>query len=115
MSQQDESAGSLDHEQVELFRQKRKGCIVKLIGVWLAMGLVAVLTMVYIRTINVDRDPESIRAAFEQDYRATFPEDFYPYSRNRDPAQWQLLKALKAELDPKSQVNPGALGLPEES
>jgi FAD/FMN-containing dehydrogenase len=38
----------------------------------------------------------------------------YPYSRNRDPGQWQLLKALKAELDGKSLVNPGALGLPAE-
>jgi hypothetical protein len=35
----------------------------------------------------------------------------YPYSRNRDRGQWQLLKALKAELDGKSLVNPGALGL----
>jgi len=35
----------------------------------------------------------------------------YPYSRNRDPAQWQLLKTLKAALDGKSLVNPGALGL----
>jgi FAD/FMN-containing dehydrogenase len=35
----------------------------------------------------------------------------YPYSRNRDAAQWQLLKALKAELDGKSLVNPGVLGL----
>ena len=35
----------------------------------------------------------------------------YPYSRNRDAGQWQLLKSLKAAVDGKSQVNPGALGL----
>ncbi|MEQ8515238.1 MAG: hypothetical protein RIC38_06500, partial [Chromatocurvus sp.] len=35
----------------------------------------------------------------------------YPYSRNRDPGQWQLLRAVKDSLDGKSLVNPGALGL----
>lgn len=35
----------------------------------------------------------------------------YPYSRNRDAGQWRLLKSVKAALDEKTLVNPGALGL----
>ena len=35
----------------------------------------------------------------------------YPYARDHNPAHWALLKALKAELDPKGILNPGALGL----
>lgn len=35
----------------------------------------------------------------------------YPYSRNRDAGQWQLLQSVKGALDGKSLVNPGALGL----
>lgn len=35
----------------------------------------------------------------------------YPYARDHNPAHWALLKALKAELDPKGILNPGSLGL----
>lgn len=35
----------------------------------------------------------------------------YPYLRDRNPASVALLRAIKAELDPKSILNPGALGL----
>ena len=35
----------------------------------------------------------------------------YPYLRDRDPGAVALLKAIKAELDPKGLINPGALGL----
>jgi hypothetical protein len=35
----------------------------------------------------------------------------YPYARDHNPAHWALLKAMKAELDPKGILNPGALGL----
>ncbi len=35
----------------------------------------------------------------------------YPYARDHNPAHWALLKALKAELDPKGILNPGNLGL----
>jgi FAD/FMN-containing dehydrogenase len=35
----------------------------------------------------------------------------YPYARDHDPAHWALLKALKAELDPKGILAPGNLGL----
>ena len=35
----------------------------------------------------------------------------YPFARDHNPAHWALLKALKAELDPKGVLNPGALGL----
>jgi FAD/FMN-containing dehydrogenase len=35
----------------------------------------------------------------------------YPYARNHNPAHWAVLKAIKAELDPKGILNPGALGL----
>ncbi len=35
----------------------------------------------------------------------------YPYARDQDPGHWALVKALKAELDPKGILNPGALGL----
>ena len=35
----------------------------------------------------------------------------YPYARDHDPAHWALLKALKAQLDPKGILNPGSLGL----
>jgi FAD/FMN-containing dehydrogenase len=35
----------------------------------------------------------------------------YPYARDHNPAHWALLKAVKAELDPKGILNPGALGL----
>jgi FAD/FMN-containing dehydrogenase len=35
----------------------------------------------------------------------------YPYARDHNPAHWALLKALKAQLDPKGILNPGALGL----
>jgi len=35
----------------------------------------------------------------------------YPYLRDRDPAFVELLRAIKAELDPRGLVNPGALGL----
>ena len=35
----------------------------------------------------------------------------YPYLRDRDPASISLLRAIKAELDPKGLLNPGALGL----
>ena len=35
----------------------------------------------------------------------------YPYAQGHNPAHWALLKALKAELDPKGILNPGNLGL----
>ena len=35
----------------------------------------------------------------------------YPYLRDRDPASVALLRAIKADLDPKGLINPGALGL----
>ena len=35
----------------------------------------------------------------------------YPFARDHDPAHWALLKAIKAELDPKNILNPGVLGL----
>jgi FAD/FMN-containing dehydrogenase len=35
----------------------------------------------------------------------------YPFARDHNPAHWALLKVLKAELDPKGILNPGALGL----
>ena len=38
----------------------------------------------------------------------------YPYSRNRDSGQWQLLRKVKGALDPDTRMNPGALGLRDE-
>jgi FAD/FMN-containing dehydrogenase len=35
----------------------------------------------------------------------------YPYARDHDPVHWALVKALKAQLDPKNILNPGVLGL----
>ena len=35
----------------------------------------------------------------------------YPYAQGHNNAHWVLLKLLKAELDPKGILNPGALGL----
>ena len=35
----------------------------------------------------------------------------YPLEQRSDPRAWQLLKALKAELDPQGRMNPGVLGL----
>ena len=35
----------------------------------------------------------------------------YPLAQDHNPAHWALLKALKAELDPKNILNPGSLGL----
>lgn len=35
----------------------------------------------------------------------------YPYARDHNPAHWAVIKALKAELDPKGILNPGNLGL----
>ena len=35
----------------------------------------------------------------------------YPFARDHDPVHWALLKALKAQLDPKGILNPGNLGL----
>lgn len=35
----------------------------------------------------------------------------YPYARDHDPGHWALLNAVKAQLDPKGILNPGALGL----
>ena len=35
----------------------------------------------------------------------------YPYAQDHNPAHWALLKAIKAELDPKGILNPGSLGL----
>jgi FAD/FMN-containing dehydrogenase len=36
----------------------------------------------------------------------------YPYLEERQPAQVELLRTLKRQLDPKGLINPGALGLP---
>ncbi|MDX2144991.1 MAG: FAD-binding oxidoreductase [Rhodospirillaceae bacterium] len=36
----------------------------------------------------------------------------YPYLRDRNPAAVAAVKALKALVDPKNLINPGALGLP---
>lgn len=36
---------------------------------------------------------------------------FYPYMRGRDPAAAKLVRDLKAHLDPRRRINPGALGL----
>lgn len=36
---------------------------------------------------------------------------FYPYLRGRDPAASKLIRDLKAQLDPRRRINPGALGL----
>jgi FAD/FMN-containing dehydrogenase len=35
----------------------------------------------------------------------------YPLKDRSDPKAWALLQAVKAELDPKGLINPGALGL----
>lgn len=35
----------------------------------------------------------------------------YPYRAGREPTAWALLQAIKAVVDPKGLVNPGALGL----
>ena len=35
----------------------------------------------------------------------------YPYARDHDPGHWALLMAMKAALDPRGILNPGALGL----
>jgi FAD/FMN-containing dehydrogenase len=35
----------------------------------------------------------------------------YPYAKDRNPASWALLQGIKAVLDPKAILNPGALGL----
>ena len=35
----------------------------------------------------------------------------YPYAQDHDPAHWAVLKALKAQLDPKGILAPGNLGL----
>jgi FAD/FMN-containing dehydrogenase len=35
----------------------------------------------------------------------------YRYAQTRDRVTWALLKALKAYVDPKGLMNPGALGL----
>jgi FAD/FMN-containing dehydrogenase len=35
----------------------------------------------------------------------------YPLRESHDPRAWALLKAIKAELDPKGLMNPGSLGL----
>jgi FAD/FMN-containing dehydrogenase len=36
---------------------------------------------------------------------------FYPYMRGRDPHTAKLIRDLKALVDPKRRLNPGALGL----
>jgi hypothetical protein len=36
---------------------------------------------------------------------------FYPYMRGRDPQTAKLIRELKALMDPKRRLNPGALGL----
>ena len=35
----------------------------------------------------------------------------YPLEDNHDPEAWAILKALKAQVDPKGLMNPGSLGL----
>ncbi|WP_394729718.1 FAD-binding oxidoreductase [Altererythrobacter sp. GH1-8] len=35
----------------------------------------------------------------------------YPLAQDHNPAHWALLRALKAELDPKGILNPGSLGI----
>ena len=35
----------------------------------------------------------------------------YPLSAGTDPRGWQVLEAVKRDLDPDSRMNPGALGL----
>jgi FAD/FMN-containing dehydrogenase len=35
----------------------------------------------------------------------------YPVKDRSDPRAWQIIKAIKAEVDPKGLMNPGALGL----
>lgn len=35
----------------------------------------------------------------------------YPLKQSSDPAAWEILRALKAAVDPKSLMNPGSLGL----
>ena len=35
----------------------------------------------------------------------------YPYLAGRNPASVALLRAIKAELDPRNILNPGVLGL----
>ncbi len=35
----------------------------------------------------------------------------YPYAERLDPAQLSLLRAIKAQLDPRGLMNPGVLGL----
>ena len=35
----------------------------------------------------------------------------YPYMKDRDPKNAEMLKAIKALLDPKRLMNPGSLGL----
>jgi FAD/FMN-containing dehydrogenase len=35
----------------------------------------------------------------------------YPYTRERDEGALNMVKSLKAHVDPKGLMNPGALGL----
>jgi D-lactate dehydrogenase (cytochrome) len=35
----------------------------------------------------------------------------YPLASRIDPLAWRIMEAVKAEVDPKDLMNPGALGL----
>lgn len=72
---------SQEQEALELYKAKRRGCIVKIIMGWLVLGGTIVILMIYTRS-QVNRNPEEITAALSQLVSYQLPESFYPYSMN---------------------------------
>ena len=64
-------------------QKQRRGCILKLLMVWLTIGAVIIITIIYVRHISVTREPKAIMADLSRFMDVTLPEGFYPYSMNK--------------------------------
>jgi len=61
--------------------QARRGCIMKLMRIWMAMAVVVIAVIVIVRRSAVT-EPERILAALDQWVSLETPAGFYPYRKN---------------------------------
>ena len=73
----------LDAQQqnIDLHRAKKRSCIVRMIMMWLFIGAVVILAIIYFRS-KVVRDSVQIQAYLDDNYNMALPEGFFPYSMN---------------------------------
>jgi len=82
-----------ENTALEHYRQRKRGCIVKVLIAWFTMGTALVMLMIYTRG-HVERDPERIRAFADTLVTMDLPQGFYPYSMTHFENSWFFFPGL---------------------